>query len=309
MVKTKSNNSLNPDRKLTKGNMRSKATINRLNMLNSGKAIRNKEGKVVGGFLMMNNQAGGKKIEGNTGRIQPDRRWFGNTRVISPNELDNLREKVAQESNDPYSFILRRKKLPMALLQEQPEKVAKLNILETESFDSVFGAKQQRKRPKLSQTITDYASLMRSVDTKTAEAELIQEQKALNSGPVDEFDGSVDIAKDDLFAKGQSKRIWGELYKVLDSSDVVIEVLDARNIPGTRSAHIEKHLKKNAKHKQLILVINKCDLIPSWATRKWVRILSKEYPTVAFHASMNHSFGKGALITLLRQFSKLHAVS
>lgn len=26
------------------------------------------------------------------------------------------------------------------------------------------------------------------------------------------------------YEKGQSKRIWGELYKVLDSSDVIIEV-------------------------------------------------------------------------------------
>lgn len=31
-------------------------------------------------------------------------------------------------------------------------------------------------------------------------------------------------AKDAIFEKGQSKRIWGELYKVLDSSDVVIQV-------------------------------------------------------------------------------------
>jgi len=30
--------------------------------------------------------------------------------------------------------------------------------------------------------------------------------------------------RDELFAKGQSKRIWGELYKVLDCSDVVIQV-------------------------------------------------------------------------------------
>ena len=35
--------------------------------------------------------------------------------------------------------------------------------------------------------------------------------------------------------------------------------------------------------------------------------MSREYPTLAFHASMNNPFGKGALIQLLRQFSKLHA--
>lgn len=31
------------------------------------------------------------------------------------------------------------------------------------------------------------------------------------------------------------------------------------------------------------------------------------YPTIAFHASPNHSFGKGTLIQLLRQFQQLHA--
>jgi len=38
---------------------------------------------------------------------------------------------------------------------------------------------------------------------------------------------------------GQSKRIWDELYKVLDSSDVVMQVLDARDPNGTRSYNVE----------------------------------------------------------------------
>ena len=88
---------------------------------------------------------------------------------------------------------------------------------------------------------------------------------------------------------------------------MVIQVLDARDIPGTRSAHLEKHIAKNAAHKHLIFVINKCDLVPTWCVRKWVRILSKERPTIAFHASITNSFGKGSLINLLRQYAKLHA--
>jgi nuclear GTP-binding protein len=39
----------------------------------------------------------------------------------------------------------------------------------------------------------------------------------------------------------------------------------------------------------------------------WVRHLSKDYPTLAFHASITNSFGKGSLIQLLRQFSSLHS--
>lgn len=36
-----------------------------------------------------------------------------------------------------------------------------------------------------------------------------------------------------IFSKGQSKRLWGELYKVIDASDVVVQVLDARDPMGT----------------------------------------------------------------------------
>lgn len=39
----------------------------------------------------------------------------------------------------------------------------------------------------------------------------------------------------------------------------------------------------------------------------WVKHLSKDHPTLAFHASITNSFGKGSLIQLLRQFSSLHS--
>lgn len=39
-----------------------------------------------------------------------------------------------------------------------------------------------------------------------------------------EGDGFRDLVRHTMFEKGQSKRIWGELYKVIDSSDVVVQV-------------------------------------------------------------------------------------
>lgn len=298
-INKKSNNSDNPHRTATKGNMRSKSTIMRLNMYKKGKPVRNKDGKVVGGTLMMDNTAGGKELP-SVARIAPDRRWFGNTRVISQKELDSFREEMTTKEADPYSIVLRRKKIPMALLQET-EKTAKLNVLGNESFADTFGGKQTRKRPKLSSTVTDYETLL-NVASEKVEA---YDAKPENDSNIEiEIDG-VDARKDDLFSKGQSKRIWGELYKVLDCSDVIIQVLDARNVPGTRCTHIEKHLKKNAPHKHMIIVLNKCDLAPGWVTRKWVKILSENYPTLAFHASITNAFGKGSLISLLRQFAKL----
>ena len=35
---------------------------------------------------------------------------------------------------------------------------------------------------------------------------------------------------------------------------------------GTRSSKIEKYLKEEKAHKHLILLLNKCDLVPTWVT-------------------------------------------
>jgi len=47
--------------------------------------------------------------------------------------------------------------------------------------------------------------------------------------------------------------------------------------------------------------------VPSWVTKKWLKILSKEYPTLAFHASVNNPFGKGSLLSLLRQLARMRS--
>lgn len=301
-INKKSSSSTNPDRISAKNGQRTKSTIMRLKMYKSGKAIRNKDGKVVGGSLMMSDKSGGQSAP-KVARIAPDRRYFGNTRTLAQSELDRFREEMTLKAADPYSVVLRRKKIPMALLQDS-KTIVSTNLLEMETFDSVFGEKKTRKRAKLSETVTSgYEELLQDAKRRS---ESYSSEAHLDSN-IQAEDESSDARKDDIFSKGQSKRIWGELYKVLDCSDVILQVLDARDIPGTRSRHIEKFLKKNSPHKHMVLVVNKCDLIPSWATRKWVQLLSEEYPTVAFHGSITNAFGKGALINLLRQFGKLHS--
>jgi nuclear GTP-binding protein len=306
-VNKKSSSSDNVHRQSSKGGMRSKSTIMRLNMYRRGNPVRNADGKIVGGTLLMKNKSGGHDMP-TVARIAPDRRWFGNTRTISQTDLENFREEMTVKAADPYSVILRRQKIPMALLKDS-EKVASMNLLETESFDNVFGGKQQRKRPKILEgagEMNGYELLMKNASSRAA---VYDADPSTDTNIEVEITRECDLKKDDMFSKGQSKRIWSELYKVLDCSDVVIQVVDARDVPGTRCPHIEHHLKKNASHKQLIIVINKCDLVPSWVTRKWVKLLSSQFPTLAYHASITNSFGKGALISLLRQFGKLHAVS
>ncbi|KAG0302081.1 GTPase required for pre-60S ribosomal subunit nuclear export and maturation [Dissophora globulifera] len=262
-------------------------------LLKGGRAIRNAQGKVIKAASFQS-----KVVE--PGRVAPNRKWFGNTRVIGQKALESFRENLAAKVNDPFQVLLKQHKLPMSLLQD-PVHVGKMHVLETEPFGDTFGNKAQRKRPKLAMgSLEDLAAKVES----TLENYDEKADKNLTSNVITDW---IEEARDSVFQKGQSKRIWGELYKVIDSSDVVIHVLDARDPMGTRCSNVEHHIKKEARHKQLIFVLNKCDLVPTWVTAKWVKVLSKEYPTLAFHASINNSFGKGSLIQLLRQFSVLHS--
>lgn len=298
-----------------------------------------------------------------TGRIQPDRRWFGNTRVVGQTELDKFREEMTSKVADPYSVVLKRKKLPMGLLQDaaimHQEGNAGNGLLTNEPFHHVFGGKSRRKKVKLDQLMVGRKSAYdeeEDHDGKKTKKDTLNYQPVVGgqAKPVEQLpesdaggyaalfkaaqvsnktyetvnnrEGIVPWGKDsnitrtegegvdwkhekkaDLFLKGQSKRIWGEFYKVVDCSDVILHIIDARNVPGTRCTMIEKHIAKNAPHKHLVFVLNKIDLVPNWVAKRWIGELSAVRPTIAFHASMTHAFGKGALISLLRQFGKLHA--
>lgn len=87
-----------------------------------------------------------------------------------------------------------------------------------------------------------------------------------NFDPADAYHPTTSTAREAIYQKGTSRRIWGELYKVLDSSDVVIHVLDARDPLGTRCKPVVEYLRKEKAHKHLVYVLNKVDLVPTWAT-------------------------------------------
>jgi len=81
------------------------------------------------------------------------------------------------------------------------------------------------------------------------------------------------------------KSFYKEFKKVVEESDVVIQVLDARDPLGCRCPQLEELILESGKSKKLVLLLNKIDLVPKDNAEKWLKYLRNEFPAVAFKAS------------------------
>ncbi len=90
------------------------------------------------------------------------------------------------------------------------------------------------------------------------------------------------------------------VMKVITMSDIVLEILDGRFPQETRNEEIEKIIR--LKRKQLILVINKSDLIPKARAQKLKYKLSKEFPCI--FVSTRERQGSSRLRNAIGRFCK-----
>jgi nuclear GTP-binding protein len=180
-------------------------------MFKDGKAQKNAQGKVT-------KAASFQSRETKPARVEPNRKWFNATRVISQDALEAFRGAVAAQASDPTTFLLKQNKLPMSLIRDAPnmkdglkQHGAKIAI-ESAPFKDTFGPKMQRKRVKLDvSSLEDLAN--KSVEMHGTYLEKLEQAKLLSgtSGDAedeDDEDGTLSRAREAIFSKGQSKRIW-----------------------------------------------------------------------------------------------------
>ncbi|XWS36548.1 hypothetical protein CRYUN_Cryun20dG0094200 [Craigia yunnanensis] len=158
---------------------------------------------------------------------------------------------------------------------------------------------------------------------------LEDDEKEVNIDERKGVDDSTGIVK----ARDNSDRaFYKELVKVIEASDVILEVLDARDPLGTRCVDMEKMVMKAGPDKHLVLLLNKIDLVPREAVEKWLKYLREELPAVAFKCSTQEQrsnlgwkssskaakpsnllqtsdcLGAETLIKLLKNYSRSHEI-
>ncbi len=74
------------------------------------------------------------------------------------------------------------------------------------------------------------------------------------------------------------KGFFDRVYSIIENSDVLIEVVDSRFPEKTRNKKIENFIKR--KGKELILILNKSDLISKRNADKTKKEIQKEFPCV-----------------------------
>ncbi|KAL0481881.1 nuclear GTP-binding protein [Acrasis kona] len=172
--------------------------------------------------------------------------------------------------------------------QEILEKIAENREKQKEEAENKKVKKGEEKDRQLRQAEkqNEMARLMFEASRRGTEFEAKEELIEANKSP----DGFKDLHSQSL-SSASKKAYYREFKKVVEQSDVIIEVLDARDPIGCRCIDIEKNIMSNNPDKKIVLLLNKIDLVPREVVSKWLAYLRHDYPTVAFKSNTQHQKG------------------
>ncbi|KAJ3802793.1 hypothetical protein GGU11DRAFT_484942 [Lentinula aff. detonsa] len=141
---------------------------------------------------------------------------------------------------------------------------------------------RQRARPRIPTHRSDPDSVMASEPTLSSLAQLASNAENAENDFASEQKQESDLATGKT--KEQIRKHYlRTLHKVIDQSDIVILVLDARDPEGCRSRLVEEEVRRReSEGKRLVFVLNKVDLIPRANAQAWLKHLRHNTPTLPF---------------------------
>ncbi|XP_031638283.1 large subunit GTPase 1 homolog [Contarinia nasturtii] len=78
---------------------------------------------------------------------------------------------------------------------------------------------------------------------------------------------------------------WRQLWRVVEKSDVIVQIVDARNPLLFRSEDLEKYVKEVSQDKMNMILINKADFLTDEQRAIWASYFDKENVRVAFYSA------------------------
>lgn len=150
--------------------------------------------------------------------------------------------------------------------QRNPEEVRRQRLQDLQEKQKLSRERELMKRRNLQTFQSDI--LQRQREFELRETEMHNLQKNVN------FEN-----------ENSRKAYYREFKKVVEASDVILEVLDVRDPLGCRCPQVEQAVIQSGTNKKIVLVLNKIDLVSKEIVEKWIKYLRNEFPTVAFKAS------------------------
>lgn len=99
---------------------------------------------------------------------------------------------------------------------------------------------------------------------------------------------------------------WRLLKDVIERSDVVLEVVDIRVPPLTRSPKVERITLRYGK--ELIIVLNKCDLVPKNIAEEWKKVFEDVLRIKTVFISSRNRLGTKILRDSIKSIAKVKPV-
>ncbi|KAF8822367.1 hypothetical protein IE077_003918 [Cardiosporidium cionae] len=89
--------------------------------------------------------------------------------------------------------------------------------------------------------------------------------------------------------------IWKQLWRVVERSSIILQILDGRNPLLFRSIDLEKYANEVDPLKQSIIVINKADLLTRSQRKQWLEFFRKQGKEVLFFSAIRELYIQGAI--------------
>ncbi|KAA8910920.1 hypothetical protein FN846DRAFT_937504 [Sphaerosporella brunnea] len=246
------------------------------------------------GRALMNSRGGGTRVSrggqgGGRGRGRGRGAHKGPVEVAFSNperkEADWVKIRSITEQNDLDEFLATAE---MADTDFTAEKMTNVQVVHKDQFNPYLLTAEQerkvkRKQAHHSQQLTVPRRPKWNADTTPLELDQMERESFLNwRRGLAELQDNFDML---MTPFERNLEVWRQLWRVIERSDLVVQIVDARNPLLFRSVDLEKYTKEVGPNKQNLLLVNKADMMTVSQRKQWADYFEREGVSYRFFSA------------------------